>query len=86
MSNADASHRIARAAAATLLVQGTEAGLSWADIVISCETAVAIIVSACAELSGSPDPQRFATEIIDVMAERAHGRITAMLRGIPYEG
>lgn len=81
------SHQIACKAAKQIVQDGEAAGLDWTDIVISCETVIAIVVAAVVEISASgADPHRLATELIDTMTERAHGRVAALLLGVPYDG
>jgi hypothetical protein len=80
------SHNIAVKAAMQMVKEGEAAGLAWSEIAISCETAVAIVVSAAAQMAGNGDPHRFAQEMIDLITERAHGRVQTLLRGQPYAG
>jgi hypothetical protein len=80
------SHQLAAKAATEFVKAAAEAGLSWADIAIGGETIVAIIVAATAEMSGRPDSARFSQEMVETITERAHGRVQALIRGVPYAG
>lgn len=82
----EASHRIAAKAGMQIVKEGAAAGLAWADIAISCETAVAIAVAACVEMAGKPDHAQFASELVETITERAHQRVTALILGVPYAG
>lgn len=84
--NASMSHMIGAKAGSQIVKEGVAAGMSWTDIVISCETAIAVVIAASAELSGTPDRQRFASDMIDTMTERANNRVVALFLGVPYEG
>jgi hypothetical protein len=84
--SATIAHQIACQAAKQIVKEGIDAGLSWTDIIISCESAVAIVVCATAELSGTPNRVQWVTEMVNIMTERAHGRAIAMIEGVPYEG
>lgn len=84
--NAALSHQIAAKAAMQIVKEGQAAGLSWTDIAVSCETAVAIVVAAAAQMGGDPDNGRFAQEMVETITERAHGRVQALIRGVPYAG
>lgn len=84
--NAALSHQIAAKAAMQIVKEGQAAGLSWQDIAISCETAVSIVVAAATQMSGTPDNSRFAQEMVETITERAHGRVQALIRGVPYAG
>lgn len=86
MTAPDKAHRIAVEAATKLVKDGDAAGLRWTDITIACETVIGIVVSCAAEMSGAPDKERWSAEIIDTMTERAHARVVALLRGMPYNG
>lgn len=92
MSNAEESHRIAAEAASNLVKKSVEAGLDWPEIAVACETAVAIVVSACAKMASPPSPgvppnrEAFAREMVETITERAHSRVQALLRGVPYDG
>lgn len=83
--NANLSHQIAVKAASQLIKDGVAGDLSWTDIAISCETVVAAVVMACAEMSGASSDTRFATEVIDTITERAHQRVTATILGGLYD-
>ena len=78
--SADKSHEIATRAARRLVVEARDAGLLWSDIAISCETVIAIVVSAVVRMEPSADPKRFATELVDTITERAHSRTMEHLR------
>ena len=84
--NSQLSHDIATRAATAMVKEGDAAGLAWTDIAVSCETAVSIVVVAAAKMTGSPNPEAFAQEMIETITERAHSRVQALLRGVPYAG
>ena len=73
-------HPIATEAASLLLKKGIEAGLSWSEICVSIESTIAIVVTACAQMSGMRDKVAFATEVINSMTENAHLRAVAVLK------
>lgn len=85
-SEPDISHQIAVEAASLLVKKGQAAGLSWADITISCETVLAIVVTVTGRMANTPDDLRWAQEMIEDITERAHSRASALIRGVPYEG
>lgn len=80
------AHSIAARAGTQIVKEGVAAGLSWESIAVSCETAISIVVAACVEMAGNPDRVQFAGELIETMTERAHQRVTCLIRGSPYEG
>jgi hypothetical protein len=69
------------------LQEGIAADLPCADIAISCESAIAIVAAAAAEMSGRPDHLQFATELVETMTtEWAHKHVTALVLDVPYKG
>ena len=78
--SADKSHEIATRAALQLVVEASEAGLSWSDIAISCETVIAIVVASVVRMQRPSNPGRLATELVDTITERAHSRTMEHLR------
>jgi hypothetical protein len=76
-----AGHAIATRAATAMVRECAAAGLTAEDAAIACESAIAIVVAYAARVIGTPDPARYAQEIIDVMTERAHLRVREVLRG-----
>lgn len=82
----EVSHALAARAATAFVKAAAEAGLSWTDIAIGGETILAIIVAATAEMSGRQDREMFAQEMVEAITERAHGRVQALMRGLPYAG
>jgi hypothetical protein len=81
--SAAVSHQIASKAAMQIVKEGAAAGLSWIDIAISCETAVSIVVATAVEMAGKPDRDRFATELVQMITERARTRVTALILRVP---
>jgi hypothetical protein len=81
--SAAVSHQIASKAAMQIVKEGAAAGLSWSDIAISCETAVSIVVATAVEMAGKPDRIQFATELVEMITERAHKRVTALILRVP---
>lgn len=77
---ASKAQRIASAAARQVVSEGIAAGLSWTDIVISCETVVVIVVASAMELEGMPANPMMATRIIDLMCRRAQDRVVTYLQ------
>ena len=80
------AHALAARSATEFVKAAADAGLSWTEIAIAGETIVAIVVAATAEMSGRADSERFAQEMVETITERAHGRVQALIRGIPYAG
>jgi hypothetical protein len=80
------SHQIGSKAGTQIVKDSLNAGIDWPDTIIACETAVAIVVAAIIQMTEPSDGRRLATELVDVLTERAHARVTAMLKGVPYEG
>lgn len=77
------AHRLASAAAMQFVKQAMDAGLNWRDVAIGGESVVAIVVAACAQMCGEPDHARFAQEMVETITERAHGRVQALILGVP---
>jgi hypothetical protein len=69
-----------------IIQDGTAAGLGWPDITMACETTIAMVVASVVEMEDRPDKMRFATELVDLMTERAHRRVTALMQGVPDTG
>jgi hypothetical protein len=67
-------------------MEGIAADLPWTDIVISCESAIALVVATAVDMAGRPDRLEFATELVETMTEGAHRRVTALILGVPYKG
>jgi hypothetical protein len=76
------------------IINGLRGEMAWALATLDPER-VAIqetpewmhrCVAAVAEMSGPPDNERFAQEMVETLTERAHGRVQALIRGLPYEG
>lgn len=80
-TNARLSHEIAARTARQLIHEATAAGLPWADIAISCETVVAIVVSAICRIEQRDGDLRYATELIETITERAHSRAAHFILG-----
>jgi hypothetical protein len=76
----DPGHQIASEAAKRMMRECLDAGLTWTEIAVACESFVVIMVSGVAVAANTPDPPRFAQEIIDTITERAHARAQDYLR------
>jgi 3-keto-L-gulonate-6-phosphate decarboxylase len=77
----DPGHEIATEAAQLLVSRGMRAGLTWEQLCVSMETTLAIVVVGASAIAQTPDPHRFAQEIIEAITERAHDRARAILDG-----
>ena len=72
-------HAIASSVAMQIVKEGVAAGLDWTDIALLCESAIAIVVAAAAEMADRPNHLQFGTELIDTMTERAHERVAGLI-------
>lgn len=79
MADAKTVHSIATAATKELVQRALQAGLSPAELLAALESTVAIAVLWAAEATATPDPQRYAQEVIDTLTEAAHSRVRMIL-------
>jgi hypothetical protein len=77
------THALAAAAATTFVKTALDAGLNWTDIAIGVETILVIGVAAAAEMSGCPDHERFAQEMLETMTERAQAASRPIFEAFP---
>lgn len=82
-SRAVTAHRLGTEIARTLVQEGCDRKLNWSELLVTCETVVAIVIATVSirfsEQAGSETRQRFAQESIDLMTERAYRRIRKLL-------
>ena len=76
----DPAHQISVKAATVLLRQGEKEKLDWKELAIAMENTITLVVIACAQMSRTPQPERFCQEVMDTITERAHVRISEAYR------
>jgi curli biogenesis system outer membrane secretion channel CsgG len=82
----DIGHQVASEAAKMIVTRLQDAGLSWQELCISCESAIAIVVATAVTMSGSDMPERMAAELIDSMTEAAQNRVVTALQQTRRDG
>lgn len=82
------AHQLATRAANVIVADATAAGLAWTDIMLACETTVAIVVASAVRMQERrfQDPARYARTLTALLAERAGDRVVELIKGNPDGG
>jgi hypothetical protein len=74
------SHEIATEAAKAFVKECEKANISWTEVMVACESFIAIVVLYASIQAGSRNPARWSQEMIELMLDRVHIRVQEQLR------
>jgi hypothetical protein len=75
MNQAEISHDIATRAARLIVGESIEARQNWAEILVTMESILTIVVGFTAHREAPASQARWASEMLDLMTEKVNGRL-----------
>jgi hypothetical protein len=81
MSRANVANSIATEAAIRIVTECENADFTWADVVVTLESTLCIVMLYVVQKSDTPNPEALSQEIIESITERSHSRMLGILRG-----